>query len=175
MESSASQTTTKRQEQQKTSKRLSAGNKRPCTEEDARIGEALSILKTAVAKQTVETRSNDESSTYGQHVANKLRKYSPRVRDMVQYHINTVLYHADMGNADLQIQPTMSNINSFSVPPYRQLNVATNLSHTPSPRSDLGVASAMTNSPNGTAPYPEDQGVYYSQYDNERIYHPSSV
>ncbi len=86
------------------------GTKRPSTPHgDPRIGEALSILRTAVnqQKEVEQGPRYDDSSIFGQHVANKLRKYTPRVRDMVQYHLNTVLYHADMGNADLQIVPVV--------------------------------------------------------------------
>lgn len=40
----------------------------------------------------------DRFSTYGEHVANKLRTYSTRTQAIVEHAINNILFEADMGN-----------------------------------------------------------------------------
>ncbi len=129
-------------------------SKRPSTDGDPRIGEALGILRTAVQRQTANDGADkDDCFIYGQHVANKLRKYSPRIRDIVQYHINTVLYHADMGNPDIEIRPSMYSqqlmVNASAPPPvYRHLQEE-NTTRFATPRSTSTYLTTPT--PNNSA------------------------
>lgn len=58
-----------------------------------KIDEAFDMLKSVAAKQTLD----DANADYGKHVANKLRNYSERVKAIVQYNINNILFQADMG------------------------------------------------------------------------------
>lgn len=74
-------------------------------ERDPSIGEALGMLKTALNQQKESGNDDSDCFIFGQHVANKLRTYDSRIRNIMQYHINTLLYHADMGNADIEILP----------------------------------------------------------------------
>lgn len=42
----------------------------------------------------------DESTTYGLHVGNKIRNYTPKTRALVQHYFNNILFEADMGKYD---------------------------------------------------------------------------
>lgn len=70
-------------------------SKKPRTmpEEDARIDEALGILKDAVSKSS---SLDDECGLFGQYIANKLRSYDPMTRAVVQHEINNSIFNADM-------------------------------------------------------------------------------
>lgn len=61
-------------------------------EEDPRIDEAYSVLK-----HTLAQKPRDESSVFGEHVANKHRKYNSQIRSIVEHKINNILFEADMG------------------------------------------------------------------------------
>lgn len=74
-------------------------NKKQKTDEEQDplyIEELPNILK-------VDANISDECSTFGQHIAHKLRSYDKKTRNIVQYQINTILYYADMGNPNLHI------------------------------------------------------------------------
>ena len=53
----------------------------------------------------------DDCGVYGCHIANKLRKYKPKTRALVEHAINNIIFEADMGRYDnVMYQP----INSTS-------------------------------------------------------------
>jgi len=84
---------------------------------DKCIEEAMEILKRPYP--TLSTP--DEWSVYGEHLANKLRKYSSRTSSIVQHRFNNILFEADMGNYDIVDnniiqQPQYSNFHSYSTP-----------------------------------------------------------
>ncbi|PNF25029.1 hypothetical protein B7P43_G06984 [Cryptotermes secundus] len=77
-------------------------HKRPCIdpksastrakqENQAMLLEAFDILKSSVITPT------DPYFTYGQHIANELRKYDPSTLAQVKHAINNVIFEADMG------------------------------------------------------------------------------
>ena len=53
--------------------------------------EAFEILKSSVTTPT------DPYFTYGQHIANELRKYDPSTLAQVKHALNNVIFEADMG------------------------------------------------------------------------------
>lgn len=57
----------------------------------AMLVEAFDILKSSAAAST------DPYFSYGQHIANELRKYDPRTLAQVKHAINNVIFDADMG------------------------------------------------------------------------------
>lgn len=59
---------------------------------DQRLEEAFEILK----RPYPTTTSPDDWSVYGQHVANKLRRYPKQTSSIVQHFINNLLFEADM-------------------------------------------------------------------------------
>lgn len=48
---------------------------------------------------------SDPCTDYVKHVGNKLRTYSDRVRSIVQYHINNIIFQADMGHFATNMEP----------------------------------------------------------------------
>lgn len=58
--------------------------------EDPRIEEAFQIMKDVAGKK------RDECDVFGEHVANKLRKYDNHTRVLVEHHINNILFDADI-------------------------------------------------------------------------------
>ncbi|XP_021922023.1 uncharacterized protein LOC110830905 isoform X3 [Zootermopsis nevadensis] len=113
-------------------------NKKKRIVEDPRVTEAYRILK-EVSKRN---EKRDHCIVYGEHIAHKLRGYDSRTCAIVQYHINNVLFEADMGkysngNLDNQ-QPvhwesgswnngqcgsSLPNVTSASSSPQSQHNV----------------------------------------------------
>lgn len=81
-------------------------------EKEPSIGEALGMLKTALNQQKESGNDDSDCFVFGQHVANKLRTYDSRIRNIMQYHINTLLYHADMGNSDIEILPINRRVHT---------------------------------------------------------------
>ncbi|XP_060865751.1 uncharacterized protein LOC132941624 [Metopolophium dirhodum] len=65
---------------------------------DHKIDEAFNILKRSAS--SFKSNSSDECTTYGAHVANKIRSYPPQTRAIVQHYINNILFDADMGRYD---------------------------------------------------------------------------
>lgn len=76
--------------------------------DDLKVKEALDILKSASASNSLNA---DECGVYGQHVAYKLRSYAKKTRDIVQHHINTILFKADMGEYN-SIESRPSSVSS---------------------------------------------------------------
>ncbi|KAF5276793.1 hypothetical protein FQR65_LT16172 [Abscondita terminalis] len=77
------------------------GKKRQATTQENPLAfEALRILKDThsryIASQT-PTVVQDRFYTYGQHVGNKMRSYTPTLQNIVEHEINNVLFRADMG------------------------------------------------------------------------------
>lgn len=68
-------------------------NKKKRIIEDPRVTEAYRILK-EVSKRN---EKRDDCVVYGEHIAHKLRGYDSRTCAVVQYHINNILFEADMG------------------------------------------------------------------------------
>ncbi|CAH1100635.1 unnamed protein product [Psylliodes chrysocephalus] len=73
-------------------KNTTKSDKKRQRQEDPRIDEAYSILKDSLAQKT-----RDESTVFGEHVANKHRKYNSKIRSIVEHKINDILFLADMG------------------------------------------------------------------------------
>lgn len=69
--------------------------------EDARISEAYNILKSRAGQC-----NKDDSGAFGDYVAEKLRKMSPRVRATVQQQMSTILFNAEMNEL---VQPSFSD------------------------------------------------------------------
>ncbi|XP_060845202.1 uncharacterized protein LOC132924773 [Rhopalosiphum padi] len=85
---------------------------------DKCIEEAIEILKRPYPTLTTP----DEWSVYGQHLANKLRKYTPHTSSIVQHYFNNILFEADMGKYDVDNrhnivqQPQYSRFYTYSTP-----------------------------------------------------------
>ncbi|XP_066263077.1 transcription factor Adf-1-like [Euwallacea similis] len=88
------------------------------TVENSKIDETTNILKSVASNKQLKA---DECNVYGRHVANKLRSYTKRTRNMVQHYINNILFNADMGqydNIDTR-RPSTSNL-SFGAPTFSE-------------------------------------------------------
>lgn len=72
--------------------------------EDPRIQEAYKVLQDVhtryISSKQQPLEVPDRFAIYGQHVANKLRQYTPRAEILVEHHINNILFQADLGNYD---------------------------------------------------------------------------
>ncbi|XP_050064604.1 uncharacterized protein LOC126553492 [Aphis gossypii] len=85
---------------------------------DKCIEEAIEILK----RPYPTAPTPDEWSVYGQHLANKLRKYTPHTSSIVQHYFNNILFEADMGKYEIDNrhniiqQPQYSNFHTYSTP-----------------------------------------------------------
>lgn len=79
----------------------------------SRSDEAYSILK-----QTVENRNHrDESAIFGEHVANKHRKYNQHTRSIVEHLIADIFFKADMGDYEKNTQNwPSSNCTPYTTP-----------------------------------------------------------
>ncbi|XP_023718202.1 uncharacterized protein LOC111870286 [Cryptotermes secundus] len=80
-------------------------------EEAGRSDETYEVLKKASQR--------DEFATYGEYVANELRKLSLPAQTIAKYHINNILFHAAMGKYDMPPQThrfTYSPQSSHSSP-----------------------------------------------------------
>lgn len=69
-------------------KKTSAKRRRPG--EDPRVAYAFDVLKTCSIKET------DECSTFGEHIASKLRKFDDMTRTKAMHHINTVMFQIEL-------------------------------------------------------------------------------
>ena len=94
-------------------------------EEHSIVDMAFQILKDSHERCTTSTKS-DRFSTYGEHIANKLRTYPGKVVSIVEHKINNILFEADMGcyDRDISIPSGSSHSAQNSIP-----------STTPSPNS----------------------------------------
>lgn len=93
-------------------------------ENNAMLLQAFDILKSSA---TIPT---DPYFTYGQHIANELRKYDPNTLAHVKQAINNVIFEADMGK--------------FSYGYYTQNYNKSTPNPTPSPASVQSTSSATT-------------------------------
>jgi len=105
--------------------------KRTRSDTDSCLDEALGILKVVASQKPEENAAmKDDCSIFGLHVGNKLRAYPLAIRNMVQHSINTVLYHADIGNAEVQITVPAYQPRSCSSYDHSQwYGFSTNTSH----------------------------------------------
>lgn len=90
------------------------GNKRPAIEQlnsgptkqlkmkKSHIGQISN--STTFSSDEIMANLKEECSTFGQHIANKLLKYSSRTRAMVEHAINNIIFEADIGKYDEQGQ-----------------------------------------------------------------------
>lgn len=69
-------------------KKTPAKRRRPG--EDPRVAYAFDVLKNCATKE------KDECSTFGEHVASKLRKFDDMTRTKAMHHMNTVLFQIEM-------------------------------------------------------------------------------
>lgn len=74
------------------------------TDEDPRVDEVYSILKTYTEKKKLK----DNATTYGEHVANKLRSYSDFIHLSTEHKINCILHESDMLMLQQNNQPDYS-------------------------------------------------------------------
>lgn len=92
---------------------------------------------------------HDESTTYGLHVGNKIRNYTPKTRALVQHYINNILFDADMGKYNYCMLST-DNLQSHSGPTNQSnsLNPQSSASSSIDPSdecSNEGDTSSMSN------------------------------
>ncbi|VEN43582.1 unnamed protein product, partial [Callosobruchus maculatus] len=127
---------------------------------DSTVDQAFLLLKSAA-----ETKKNDLYDDYGIYIANKLRTYSARTKAFVQYHFNSILFQADMGQFEVSQHsntplPTPSTTFTLtSVPPYSPTSTAASTSTIvsvplPSPQIDQTptiVCQNQTHSANDTS------------------------
>ncbi|PNF25136.1 hypothetical protein B7P43_G01993 [Cryptotermes secundus] len=99
-------------------------------ENQAVLLEAFHILKSSVTTLT------DPYFTYGQHIANELRKYDPSTLAQVKHAINNVIFEADMGKYSYGYYT-----QNYSQYPRSESMTPTPL---PSPASAHSVSSATT-------------------------------
>lgn len=124
------------------------------TDEDPRVDEVYSILKTYSEKSKLK----DNATTYGEHVANKLRSYSDFIRLNTEHKINYILHESDMlmlqqnNQPDYSIHfpgPSSSN-NSFI--PLHSIGTSSGNTNTLSPLSLYSAPSFTQN--NNFSPLP---------------------
>lgn len=80
---------------------------------DSRIDEAFNILKKSDSNIELNQQPPDECTTYGTHIGNKLRNYSPKTKAFVQYYFNNILFEADMGKFDGNESNLSSSLPTF--------------------------------------------------------------
>lgn len=80
---------------------------------DSRIDEAFDILKKSASNIELSQQPPDECTTYGTHIGNKLRNYTPKTRSFVQYYFNNILFEADMGKFDGNVSNISSSLPIF--------------------------------------------------------------
>nr|CAH7716259.1 unnamed protein product [Callosobruchus chinensis] len=111
-------------------------------EKDSRVDEAFLLLKS-----TAEKKKNDLYDDYGIYIANKLKTYSARTKAFVQYHFNSILFQADMGQFEVSHHsstpvPTPSPTFTLTpMPPYSPTSTPASTSTIisvplPSPQTD---------------------------------------
>ncbi|XP_014476706.1 PREDICTED: uncharacterized protein LOC106745531 [Dinoponera quadriceps] len=73
--------------------------KRKLSQDGRRVDQSFDALQDAHMYSYARAQlMQDRFSTYGEHVANKLRMYSTRTQAIVEHAINNILFEADMGN-----------------------------------------------------------------------------
>lgn len=141
--------------------RFAAPNKtsKKMSQDASKIDEAFDILKN-VATKTKSEEICDNCTDYGKHVASKMRKYSERARCVAQYHINNILFQADMGHFDeysnstrMTYTPT-APVETFCAPSSRASSasiISTTPIPTPSPQELESTTYTIVTSPANTA------------------------
>lgn len=76
-----------------------ASKRRKTEKTDPRVQAAFEVMS-SLAKRNVR----DASDVFGEHVAAKHRKYDDHVKSIVEHEISKILFEADMGKYDLNIQ-----------------------------------------------------------------------
>lgn len=79
---------------------------------DAMLQEAFKILKDCTGSQ-----STDPYFTFGQHIANELRKYDQRTLAHVKQAINNIIFEADMGKYNYGSYTTTSPYSTTTPSP----------------------------------------------------------
>ncbi|GLV35892.1 hypothetical protein CBL_09890 [Carabus blaptoides fortunei] len=100
--------------------------KRKLPREDPRVDYAFSVLK------ELKNSPKDECSTYGDHVANKLRKFNDSVRAIVMHRINNIIFDAEMGHNTVVHEQQQKESAS---PHYTESSPSSSLSYVNSPHS----------------------------------------
>lgn len=130
------------------------------TDEDPRVDEVYSILKTYAEKNKVK----DNATTYGEHVANKLRSYT-------EHKINCILHESDMlmlqqnNQTDYPIHvpgPSSSN-NSFI--PLHSIGTSSGNTHT---LSSLNSAPLFTPN-NNFSPLPSSSVSFTPTHESNSL------
>lgn len=92
--------------------------------------EAYHVMKSLYQKNEVK----DEFEIFGQHVACKIRKLSTSyAKSTVQYHINNIIYQAELGQYD---QPLQTQFNTYQKPSFNY-----------QPSSSLSVSESSSSGP----------------------------
>ncbi|CAH1998066.1 unnamed protein product [Acanthoscelides obtectus] len=82
------------QKSQQDNATATSSRKRRCGPDgDSDIAEALQVLKNMSASSS----ARDDASVFGEYIASKIRKMDPMTTSTVQYHIQNIIYQAEMG------------------------------------------------------------------------------
>uniref|UniRef100_A0A6P7FTV7 Uncharacterized protein LOC114333942 isoform X2 n=1 Tax=Diabrotica virgifera virgifera TaxID=50390 RepID=A0A6P7FTV7_DIAVI len=109
---------------------------------DAKFDEALGILKNSVANNV----TSDACGVYGQHVAFKLRSYTRTTRNIVEHHINNILFKADMGHYSSTVTTPVQHQNIPQSPSSDASHAPSVHTPVPTPSPQHQTALASTNS-----------------------------
>lgn len=116
-------------------------NKRKLDKEDDMLNK-FNILSASAAATTGE----DEYSSYGNYIENKLRQYSAETRSAVQYAINDILLQADKSMYETNIVQNQNIYHSYPYLPQKfSYSVFTPLSSPSSTYSDINSDVALIN------------------------------
>ncbi|CAH1955122.1 unnamed protein product [Acanthoscelides obtectus] len=77
--------------------------KRRKEEEDPRIMQAFGYLQNVASGSASNKR--DDCSVYGEHVANKIRKFDDRLKSLAQHRINNILFDLEMSHYNSSAAP----------------------------------------------------------------------
>ncbi|XP_028141160.1 uncharacterized protein LOC114335176 [Diabrotica virgifera virgifera] len=105
--------------------------------DDAKVDEALGILKIVAYNVT-----SDACGVYGQHVAFKLRSYTRTTRNIVEHHINNILFKADMGHYSYTVTPPVHHQSIPQSPSAYSSQATSNQTPLPTPSPQHQTASA---------------------------------
>lgn len=105
--------------------------------------------------------SRDESSTYGDHIAAKHRKYSQHTKSVVEHLVGEILFKADMGLYEKEFTTPHSQPQNRFYNPYKQHDISN--THTwPSPSLSY-TYSSQSPSPS-TASQTSDAELHQNTY-----------
>ncbi|CAH1113552.1 unnamed protein product [Psylliodes chrysocephalus] len=129
--------------------------------EDPRVTDAYAVMTDL--KSNISAQTKDGCSVYGEYIGFKLRSYNSYTRAIVEHHINTIIYNADMGfyapnnNSNIQLPTTNSTGYYSSTAPSPALSPAASYSSHGSTTSNFNNQIPTTNSTgfySSTAPSP---------------------